>query len=607
MMIRSIYRNYFKNNLFMKIILVFSVITIVTIITFSYLMFKFMSESAVQRQLDIQKRAIESVSNYIGGKYNSVQAMVRDIYRDSELASNTSYFLEHPYQDYVRYRLDRFYTENSSLTDTVIYFRNQVEDNPDIRSLLLYSADQQQLYAFGNDKQFKIIPTNAARSYVPDVMYQQDSANVAAANIWVRKAAGLPDTPMYSVRVPINNNQSLRNIGQLVVYFDTDKIWNSMAFYKQELKGSILVISANGDVLFDSSGTYYGRKYPYNEQLNSIYDSGVLGGKTIVTKLTQSQGGFTVLSAVPKQELADTYVGLRNTILTISIICIFFAIMIPSLFISNFAKRMYGIIRFTRKVRGGDLAARIADPREDELGQISRSFNEMLDELNQYIERVYKAEIKQQQTELVALQARINPHFLYNTLEVIRMRAVSQGARDVGEMIYSLSVLFKSLVQQKKIYTLKDELEACRLYLELFRIRYKDRFNYKLVADPALFGKSAMKLSLQPIIENYIVHGIRTDRDDNRLTVRVQDEGDIITAVIQDNGKGIEQSRLAEIRAALESKEEPGEMFGLRSVHSRLRFLYGPAYGIEIESRPGEGTTIVVRYPNREGSDAENV
>ncbi|RRJ67528.1 sensor histidine kinase [Paenibacillus oralis] len=591
----------------MKIILVFSVITIVTIITFSYLMFKFMSESAVQRQLDIQKRAIESVSNYIGGKYDSVQAMVRDIYRDSELASNTSYFLEHPYQDYVRYRLDRFYTENSSLTDTVLYFRNQVEDNPDIRSLMLYSADQQHLYAFGNDKQFKIISTNAARSYIPDVMYQQDSSNVAAANIWVRKAVSLPDTPMYSVRVPVNNNQSLRNIGQLVVYFDTDKIWDSMAFYKQDLKGSILVISANGDVLFDSSGTYYGRKYPYNEQLNSIYDSGVLGGGTIVTKLTQSQGGFTVLSAVPKQELANTYVGLRNTILTVSIICIFFAIMIPSLFISNFAKRMYGIIRFTRKVRGGDLAARIADSREDELGQISRSFNDMLDELNQYIERVYKAEIKQQQTELVALQARINPHFLYNTLEVIRMRAVSQGARDVGEMIYSLSVLFKSLVQQKKIYTLKDELEACRLYLELFRIRYKDRFNYKIVADPALFGNAAMKLSLQPIIENYIVHGIRTDRDDNRLTVRVQEEGEILTAVVQDNGKGIDQGRLAEIREALESKEEPGEMFGLRSVHSRLRFLYGPAYGIEIESRPEEGTTIVVRYPNREGTDAEDV
>lgn len=91
MFIRSIYRNYFKNNLFMKILLFFSVITIVTIITFSYLMFMFMSESAVQRQLDIQKRAIESVSDYIGSKYESVQAMVRGIYRDEELASNTSF------------------------------------------------------------------------------------------------------------------------------------------------------------------------------------------------------------------------------------------------------------------------------------------------------------------------------------------------------------------------------------------------------------------------------------------------------------------------------------------------------------------------------------
>ncbi|MFR9711629.1 hypothetical protein ACL02P_20050 [Paenibacillus sp. MB22_1] len=140
MFIRSIYRNYFKNNLFMKILLFFSVITIVTIITFSYLMFMFMSESAVQRQLDIQKRAIESVSDYIGSKYESVQAMVRGIYRDEELASNTSFFLEHPYQDYVNYRLDRFYTENNSSTDTVLYFRNVVDDDPDIRSLMLYSC-----------------------------------------------------------------------------------------------------------------------------------------------------------------------------------------------------------------------------------------------------------------------------------------------------------------------------------------------------------------------------------------------------------------------------------------------------------------------------------
>lgn len=607
MFIRSIYRNYFKNNLFMKILLFFSVITIVTIITFSYLMFMFMSEAAVQRQLDIQKRAIESVSGYISGKYESVQAMVRDVYRDEELASNTSFFLEHPYQDYVNYRLDRFYMENSSSTDTVLYFRNVVDDDPDIRSVMLYSADLQQLYVFGNDNQFKIIPTNQARSLVPDVMYLQEGKNVETANIWVRKTVGLPDTPMYSVRIPINNKLTLRNIGQLDVYFDTAKVWGSLAMYQEELKGSILVLSANGNVLFDSSGTYYGRPYPYTEQLNSLYDNGVLGDGLVATKLTQSQGGFTVLSMVPKEELAKTYQGLRSTILTISSICILFAILIPALFIGNFAKRTNAIIRFTRRVRNGDFSARIADVREDELGQISKSFNDMLDELNLYIDRVFKAEIKQQQTELVALQARINPHFLYNTLEAIRMRAISQGARDVGEMIYSLSALFKSMVQQKKNYTLKDELEACRLYLELFRIRYKDRFSYEIQADPALYGKAFVRLSLQPIVENYIVHGIQTDRLDNRVTIEVREDGDTLKAVVNDNGKGIEPDRLAEIRRELERKEETGHMFGLRSVHTRLRFLYGSAYGIEIDSLPGAGTTITIRYPNREEMEGEDV
>ena len=121
----------------------------------------------------------------------------------------------------------------------------------------------------------------------------------------------------------------------------------------------------------------------------------------------------------------------------------------------------------------------------------------MLDELSRYIDKVYKAEINQKNAELSALQARINPHFLYNTLEVIRMRALSQGAQDVGDMIYSLSMLFKNIVQHKSHYTLKDELEACRLYLELFRIRYKDKYIYKMHCEEQIKHVPMMKMSLR--------------------------------------------------------------------------------------------------------------
>ncbi|RCX18201.1 two-component system sensor histidine kinase YesM [Fontibacillus phaseoli] len=604
MIVGGIYRKYFKNNLFMKIILFFSMIMILTIITFSYLMYQVMSEAAVQRQMDVQKSAIESVSNYISGKYESVQRMLRDVYRDRELAYNTSYFMEHPYQDYVKYRLDRFFNDTGSTTDTVQYFRNQVEDDRDIMSLMLYSADMQQLYAYNSFKQFKIIPTNASRSYVPDAMYLEEEAGVSLPNIWIRKTIGMPETPVYSVRVPVNNNQSLRNMGQLVVYFDTNRVQDTLERFRDNLKGQILVISSKGDVLFDSSGTYYGRKYPHFDQVNSVYDNGTIGGDLIVTKLMQNQGSFTVLSTVPKNELAKTYRGLRNTILTISAICILVAIILPSLFISNFAKRTYGIVRFTRKVRNGDLSVRIEDDRDDELGLISKSFNSVLDNLNVYINRVYKAEIKQKQSELKALESRVNPHFLYNTLEVIRMRAVSQGANDVGEMIYSLSMLFKNYVQQKRNYTLKDELEACRMYLELFRIRYKDRLAYEIHYDKGLDTRPVMKMSLQPIIENYIIHGLRTDRADNIVSISVvSSDGGMLQAKVEDNGRGIPPDRLEEINQGLQKPDEYSESFGLRSIHERLKLLYGDAYGVEVRSEEGKGTTVVVTFPELEEGD----
>lgn len=609
--IGRIYRNYFKNNMFMKILLIFTFIAIVTIVILSYLMISSLSQSIVNKELDNQKAAMESVSRYIDNRHNAIENIARDMYRNETLFSNISFLMENPYAEYVQHRMDQFNVQsNGYSTDVLQYFQNIMDENGDIRNIMLYGSEHQYLSIFRSDKQFKQFSTNFANSYIPEVM-AMETKGITAPNVWVRKAADQWDKELYAIRVSINNKQ-LKNAGQFLVYLDSNGILNALETYKNSYKGSIVVLSSSGDVLFDSEGKYYGKTYPYVDVTDSLFDDPQAGltksGESMyINKLISAEGGYVVIGAVPKNEIASSYSGVRQTIMTISAICILFAVLFPALFIINFANRTNRIIKFTRKVKNGDFAARIDDPREDELGQISRSFNDMLDELNAYIERVYKAEIKQKQTELVALQARINPHFLYNTLEVIRMRAISQGAKDVGEMIYSLSVLFKSLVQQKKNYTLKDEMETCRLYLELFRIRYKDKFDYTITYDPALAEKSVMKLSLQPIIENYIIHGIRTERDDNRLSIEIREEGDMLIAQVCDNGKGIEPARLNEIREELEKPEESGNMFGLRSVHSRLRFLYGPAYGIEIESRPEEGTVITVRYPSREGTDTEHV
>ncbi|MCP1310879.1 sensor histidine kinase [Paenibacillus tyrfis] len=602
-MIGSVYRRYIKNNLFMKLLLSFALITILTIITLSYMMYHVMSQSVVQREMDNQKKAMESVNAFLSEKYESVQSMVLGVYRDPRLAADISYFLQHDFRDYIEHGLNRYYEEDVAPYG-LSYFANRIEDDTDIRNLMLYSAEKQSLYVYNRQKSAKLHITNAVHSYVPDAM-ALDNKNVSVPNPWIRKEIDQWDPRLFAVRAVMNDKNSLKYIGQLLIYFDSDGIWKSLASYKETLKGTILVLTPDGNVIFDSSGTYYGKSYPYMNQIQQ--ETGMLEQESYITTLAQNQAGYVVVGAIPKQEIAAASQGWKRTILIASVLGILIAILFPSLVVINFAKRTNKIIRFMKKVETGDLTSRIIEPKEDELGQISRSFNDMLDELNRYIERVYKAEIRQKHTEFAALQARVNPHFLYNTLEVIRMRAISQGAHDVGEMIFSLSALFRNVVQQKAVYTLKDELEACRLYLELFRIRYKDRFTYAIECDRELYGIPVVKMFLQPIIENYIVHGIEADRDDNRAVIRFSRENGTIRVRVEDNGRGIEPQRLEEIKQALGAPEEVGGSFGLRVVYERLKLLHGNRAGMELKSKPGAGTTVTVWFPEKEGAGESDV
>ncbi|OME79130.1 two-component sensor histidine kinase [Paenibacillus sp. FSL A5-0031] len=581
----------------MKMILLFALITTVTIVTFSYFMFNVMSESIVRNELENQKKAIDSVNSYMARKFESVESIMLDVYRNEALSLHLTYFLQNPFEDYINYQLDQYASSiNIDMPKGLDYFENKVENDADIENLLLYSSEKQFLYAYKQGHVTKLISTNAAHSYIPDAM-AMEASKVTLPNAWVRTAIGQQDPKLFAIRVPITDKNTLKNLGQLLVYFNSERIQKALESYKEQLKGYILVLGPTGEVLFDSSDNFYGKRYPYIDKIDSLNDTVMLEQESYVKMFTQTEAGYTVVGVAPKAEVAAAYQGLKHTITLISIICIIMVLLVPTLVVINFAKRTNKIIRFMRKVENGDLSARIQDEKEDELGQISRSFNDMLGELTKHIDRVYKAEIKQKHTELAALQARVNPHFLYNTLEVIRMRAVSQGAKDVGEMIYSLSVLFKSFVQPKGENTLKDELETSRLYLELFRIRYKDKLSYEIHCDQSLASKNIMRMALQPIIENYVVHGLEARRPDNQVKINVRQIEDRIQIQVEDNGRGIAPGRLESIRESMDTLEESGDSFGLRSVHERLKLLYGTEYGVEINSTPGVGTIVTIEFP----------
>ncbi|MBO7747301.1 sensor histidine kinase [Paenibacillus sp. MWE-103] len=609
MRLRKIYNNYIRNNLFVKVILVFAVIVNLTIITLSYFLFTLMSASVVNGELNNQKQAMERVNRYMEQKYDWVQNTVQDIYRNSALASNASYFLRHSYGDYAQYLLDQNYAGgNESAVDILSFLSDRMEADADIQNILLYSADMQQLYAFNRNGPRRLYTTNPIRSYIPEIMAAEGPA-AATPNLWIRRLIGQWNPQLYSMRSQVNDRNSLKNVGQLLVYFDAGMVSRSLDQSRTPLKGEIVVLTPDGQVLSDSANRYYGKPFPYMRQLGSLKDTVVLDEPAYINTLAQSKAGFTVVGIMPKRAMAEAYAGLKRTIILISTACIIVAVIVPSAVIFSIARRTNRIVHFMRKVEGGDLSARLQDAREDELGQISQSFNDMLDELGRHIDREYKAELRLKQTELAALQARVNPHFLYNTLEVIRMRAVSQGATDVGEMIYSLAALFRGSVDAKAESTLGEELEMCRLYLELFRIRYKDKFTYAISCGRELVPAPVSKLLLQPIVENYIVHGLDSRRRDNRLTIAAAREDGLIVVRVRDNGKGIEPERLAGIMRRLKAPEaEESQSFGLRSVHERIGLTYGPGYGLHLESAPGSGTSVTVSWPAAEyGKEAGDV
>ncbi|PQP86415.1 two-component sensor histidine kinase, partial [Paenibacillus sp. AR247] len=184
-----IYRNYFKNNMFMRILLIFTIIAILTIVILSYLMFSSLSQSIVEKELNNQKAAMENVSRYLDQRYQSVENIARDMYRNEMLFSNISFLMEHPYSQYVQHRMDQFYNEtNNDSTDPLLYFQQVMDENGDIRNIMLYSSEKQFLSVFKPNKQYKQLTTDMTHSYIPDVM-AMDYKGITAPNYWIRKAA----------------------------------------------------------------------------------------------------------------------------------------------------------------------------------------------------------------------------------------------------------------------------------------------------------------------------------------------------------------------------------------------------------------------------------
>lgn len=385
-----------------------------------------------------------------------------------------------------------------------------------------------------------------------------------------------------------------------------------VTFSKQELNTIIDNSGAKNQlqtfIFSDRMKQLYANKIPSNNgMLQAEIEKGITKNSEIdFLSLSQqyyiygseTASGMQVLTAVSKKSVAiQSFNAIFFILLGSALINLFLLYFLYRIF-RKYAYQVEDIVASVSQVSSGKLDWRITTAdKEAELKDISTGINQMLDGINQYIEDIYTLEIKQKDAHMRAPQSQINPHFLYNTLEYIRMYAVSEGAEELADVVYTFATLLRNNTSQEKTTTLKKELEFCEKYVYLYQMRYPGNIAYSFAIDSAIENLVIPKFSIQPLIENYFVHGIDYMRIDNVISVKANIEEDKITILIRDNGKGMSSEKIKDLNQSLmESHSKFGGSIGILNVNERLRSYFGESYRMCIQETQAHGVTISISF-----------
>ncbi|MHA7963946.1 cache domain-containing sensor histidine kinase [Paenibacillus sp. CAU 1782] len=303
---------------------------------------------------------------------------------------------------------------------------------------------------------------------------------------------------------------------------------------------------------------------------------------------------------VPYSDILESSTKARNRIISIFLLVVPLTLPLSFYVAGSATKRIRGLILHVRKVKNGKFQVAPLSANEDEIGELTHNFNVMVQNMSNLMNETYTLGRELKNKELKALQAQINPHFLYNTLDLINVMAIESGSNDIKRVVDELAVFYKlSLSNGKEYVTLKNELQHIEAYVRIQNMRFGDGIQLITEVPRELHDRELPKILLQPLVENAILHGIM-EKDSEKGIVVIsawEDRGDMVIEV-KDDGVGMDETSLAAIFTGYSGKSNGGG-YGVRNIEERLKLSYGPMYGMVFESKLGEGTRVMLRVPEQ--------
>lgn len=319
--------------------------------------------------------------------------------------------------------------------------------------------------------------------------------------------------------------------------------------------------------------------------------------------------GYQVQVAVPRDYILSGSISSSIFILALSLLFIVILYVTLKKTFSKYQTQVVDLVETIHDIAQGEQGKRIDLTKKDqELLVIAETTNDMLDRLERNIHDIYQLELSQKDANMRALQAQINPHFMYNTLEFLRMYAVMENQNELADIIYEFSSLLRNNISDERETTLKQEVEFCRKYSYLCMVRYPKSIAYGFKIDPGLEEMRIPKFTLQPLVENYFAHGVDHRRTDNVISIKALKKEGYVEILVTDNGRGMPADKLAEIQDKLAQRtfehtvdySGKRQSIGIVNVHERFVLYFGDRYDISVESVKQEGVRYRITIQNEE-------
>lgn len=405
-----------------------------------------------------------------------------------------------------------------------------------------------------------------------------------------------------SIRNPADYSE---DAGFLRVDFHKDMIDNILK-NANTVVGSFTYIQNSDGVIVSASDESLITKYGINVDLaerlsrdsNTMHTLDINNNNCLVESNLIANTDWYMITVIPTESIFIKVRSIRNDMLILMGTIGTIAFGLAFYFSNSLNRRISKLIKAMRRVHGGNLDTFIENTSSDEIGELINNYNYMIERMTILIEQQYKSGKKVKNAELKALQAQINPHFLYNTLDMINWMSYKNMNKEISAAVKNLAKFYKlSLNRGKATTSIRDELTHVSLYVDIQNMRYPNRINLSIEAEEVIYEHCIPKITLQPIVENSILHGILgRENGSGNITITGKVEGDDIVLLVQDDGIGIPEDKLDTIFSEnIENKKGSG--YGLRNINDRIKLSYGEQYGLTYSSEFGKGTKVIIRIP----------